>query len=102
VATDPYDRDVRELAREKLSELRAFAEKHRHRLPNWSARTWTLAGLGLVVAVYALAFASQSISAEHSCLRERHAASFYVSPWTLTTYCTFHTGGREITLEAED
>lgn len=103
MTTNPYDRDVREIAREKLSALRAFGEKHKHKLPNWSARAWAIAGLGLVAAVYAIAFVSHSISAEHLCLRDRHAATFYVSPWTLTEYCTFRTfDGREVTIEAED
>lgn len=73
------------------------------RLPNWSPRAWTLAGLVLVALVYVVAFARESIKAERACLRDQHAATFYVSPWTLTKYCTFEPGGgRRVTIEAEE
>jgi LSD1 subclass zinc finger protein len=95
-----YDRDVREIAREQLLRLHGFADKHRNKLPNWSKRSWTVIGLGVVAFIYALSFSAQSIRAEHECLQERHAAAYYVSPWTLTRYCTMHSGGREYTFDA--
>lgn len=97
-----YDRPVSEVAREFALQLRDFYEKHRGKLPKWTGRTWRLAGVGLVVATYAVAFAVQSVRAERFCLHDRHAVSFYVSPWSLSRYCTSDVSGRGYTFDASE
>jgi DNA-directed RNA polymerase subunit RPC12/RpoP len=99
--TNYADTPVSEVVRDCAASLRDFYEKHRDKLPGWKAGTWRLVGIGIVVVAYALAFAVQSVRAEKYCLRDAGAISFYVSPWTLSRYCTMGVSGREYTFEAE-
>jgi hypothetical protein len=93
-----YDQDVRVWARERAREVELVVARLTHALSNRRAATWLLGSVGLVFVIYGIAFALQSRSAENFCLKERHASAFYVSPWTLTRYCTF----REATFEVGD
>lgn len=96
------DTPVSEAVRDYAASLRDFCEKHRAKLPTWKVSTWRLVSIGFVVVAYALAFAAQSARAEKYCLRDAGAISFYVSPWTLSRYCTMSASGREYTFDAGD
>src|ERR1700685_3557273 len=94
--TDWYHRPIGELAREKAQEVQRLVADVRG--SRFLTARHVLVTLGAVAVIYGIAFASQSRSAEQFCLKKRHASSFYVSPWTLTRYCTY----RGVTLEAGD
>lgn len=96
------DTPVTEAVRDYAASIRAFYEKKRVKLPAWKASTWGLMTIGFAVIAYALAFAVQSERAEKYCLRDAGAISFYVSPWTLSHYCTMSVSGREYTFDAGD
>jgi hypothetical protein len=100
--TNYYDRPVSEVGRDYALRLHDLYAQHRDKLPKWSGRTWTLVSISLVVVMYASAFAVQSVRAEKYCLRDQRAASFYVSPWTLSRYCTSQVAGREYTFDASE
>lgn len=93
-----YDQDVNVWARERARKARLVIASLTHVLSNRRAAKWLLCSVGLVFVIYGIAFALQSRSAENFCLKERHASTFYVSPWTLTRYCTI----RGATFEAGD
>jgi hypothetical protein len=95
-----YDRNVSELVRERAQEMRTFLDTRVAPLMMRLTVTRLLAGLCAVALVYGIAFIHQSRSAERFCLRERHASAFYVSPWSLTRYCTRRAYGTELTFEA--
>jgi len=93
-----YDQDVSVWARKKARRLRLLVDSLSRVLLGRLSAKWVLGGVGVAFVVYGIAFALQSRSAENFCLRKRHASTFYVSPWTLTRYCTF----RGTTFEAGD
>ena len=96
---DPYyDQDASVWAREKARKLRLLADSISRAVSDRLTAKGLLGSVGLAFVVYGIAFAVQSRSAENFCLRERHAGTFYVSPWTLTRYCTV----RGTTFEAGD
>ncbi len=93
-----YDQDVRVWARKRAQKVRLVVASLTRVLSSRRTAKWLLGFVGLMFVIYGIAFALQSRSAENFCLKERHASTFYVSPWTLTRYCTI----RGTTFEASD